>query len=74
MGVDPCDFNTHAFDPWRVDIEALQQFYARSPRCRAHATAAKQPCITCAHAGGSPVNAFLALREAGFEFFFMPNV
>ncbi|RKH89779.1 hypothetical protein D7Y21_09285 [Corallococcus sp. AB045] len=26
LGADPWDFNTHALDPWRADVDALKQF------------------------------------------------
>jgi hypothetical protein len=28
MGAEAWDFNTHAIDPWRVDLEAVRQFLA----------------------------------------------
>lgn len=51
LRVDPWDFNTHAFDPWRVDLDALRELFGGDAGCEA----------------------FIALREAGFEFFFLPN-
>lgn len=56
LGIDPWDFNTHAFNPWSVDLAALRELFAGALHGEAH-----------------PVDAFVGLREAGFEFFFLPN-
>lgn len=53
MGAEAWDFNTHAIDPSRVDVEALRRFLA--------------------YEGEHPLECFLRLRDAGFEFFFQPN-
>ncbi len=53
MGVDAWDRNTHAFDPWRVNLdrEVLYEIGVEERR----------------------IKAFLAFREAGFTFYFLPN-
>lgn len=69
LGVEPWDFNTHALDPWRVNLEALRELL-RPRACPEHrVTPAREPCAACLH----PVDTFVALREAGFSFFFLPN-
>lgn len=42
----------------------------RARACPEHrVTPAREPCAACLH----PVDTFVALREAGFSFFFLPN-
>ncbi|WNG46650.1 hypothetical protein F0U60_22950 [Archangium minus] len=75
LGVEPWDFNTHVFDPWRVDLEALRAFLGRYlPGCAAHRSLpARETCEACRRASSLPVDKLILLREAGFEFFFLPN-
>jgi|GEM_PF-1040444 len=74
VGVEPWDFKTHAFDPWRVNLTALQAFYEGSVRCAEHATVhATSPCSAYERACAHRIERFLRLREAGFEFFYCPN-
>lgn len=53
VGAEAWDFNTHALDPWRVDVEAVRRFLYPD----------EEHQLKC----------FLELRDAGFEFYFMPN-
>ncbi|MFP2904096.1 hypothetical protein ACLESD_03280 [Pyxidicoccus sp. 3LFB2] len=74
VGVEPWDFKTHAFDSWRVNLPALQEFHQGYFRCAEHATTqAPAPCTACELACQHRVERFIRLREAGFEFFFCPN-
>ncbi|NMO17417.1 hypothetical protein HPC49_06820 [Pyxidicoccus fallax] len=74
VGVEPWDFKSHAFDPRRADLGALRDFHAGYFRCEEHAKArAEHPCDACERACEAPVERFVRLRDAGFEFFFCPN-
>ena len=71
FGIDAWDFNAHAFDPWRTDIDALRRC-VKHDGCPAHVPGERQPnCTACQSI--DPVAKFLALRDAGHRFYFRPN-
>lgn len=60
FGVDPWDFSSHKLEPSRVDLDALNAMFGSSTRGAGSAPPA-------------PLERFLRLREATFEFYFLPN-
>ncbi|XXX74630.1 hypothetical protein WMF30_43970 [Sorangium sp. So ce134] len=74
FGVDPWALGRHALDPFRADLGALRELFAHEARCALHrggAPASEAACPRCSRLDA--VAKFLALREAGHQFFFLPN-
>ncbi len=55
---DPWDFNQHRIDPSRVELDALKRYFATLQDGEQYVEELTQ---------------FARLRDAGFEFYFLPN-
>jgi hypothetical protein len=69
FGVDPWDFGRHALDASRADLAALRALFNPDARSAAHGEGVTTPPGPCC----DDVARFLALRDAGYQFFFLPN-